>query len=465
MNTMGNETIAAIATAMGQGGIGVIRISGFKAIDIIKKIFRAKKSIDLSVAASHTIHFGCIYDANDGSLPVDEVLVSIMRAPNTYTREDIVEISSHASNIILKKILEIVLVNGAKLAEPGEFTKRAFLNGRIDLSQAEAVIDLINAKTELASKSAIKQLEGELSIHIKTIQTTIREILINIEAGIDFPEDHIKELDFNNILTKLSDLATSIKTLADTYNQGKVLRNGIGVVIVGKANVGKSSLFNKLIDSPTRAIVTDIPGTTRDYIEESVNIKGTLFRFIDTAGFKIPRGRIEKRSLDCTNNCINNADIIIFLLDGSKTVSKKDLEMLKMISEKPNIICVNKVDLPQKISEDKLAKLSRKKISYISCNLSTGLDQLKDELAKLSSNLYEVKSNTDLIITNIRHKNILEKVILHINDAISAIKSNLTPEFIATDLRYSLETLRELTGERISESILDDIFSKFCIGK
>lgn len=462
---MNNETIVAIATPLGQGGIGVIRLSGDKSIDILKNIFRTKKNIDLSTVSSHTIHYGRIYDVNNGSVPIDEVLVSIMFAPNTYTKEDVVEISSHASNIVLQRILEIILKNGARTAEPGEFTKRAFLNGRIDLSQAEAVIDLINAKTESASKSALKQLEGELSIYIKNTQHIMKEILMTIEANIDFPEDNITGIDTNNISDKLLDLTNSIKNLTDTFNQGKILKNGIGVALVGKTNVGKSSLFNKLIDLPSRSIVTNVPGTTRDYIEESVNIKGRLFRFIDTAGLKIPRGKIERESLKCTNERLNEADMVIFILDGSKIMSKKDLEIWKMISKKPNIICVNKMDLPQRLTSEKTTNIFGSKILHISCSENKGLEQIKDELIGMSSKLCNIKYNNDLIITNIRHRNILAEVVVCLKDAITAIKNNLPLELIATDIRHVLENLQEITGERITESILDDIFSKFCIGK
>jgi tRNA modification GTPase len=461
-----NDTIAAIATPIGQGGIGLIRMSGKDSIHIISRIFSPKNNIDLINADSHTIHYGTIIDNNNEKIPIDEVLVSIMKAPRTYTKEDIVEISCHGSYVVLQKILNILITIGARLAEPGEFTKRAFLNGRMDLTQAEAVIDIINAKTEDASKSAIKHLEGYLSIYIKKLQDSIKEILISLEAHIDFSDDIGSEFNYKDIKEKLSDMITSLESLMNTYNQGKILKDGIVVSIIGKTNVGKSSLFNALIDSPSRAMVAHIPGTTRDYLDENINISGRLFRFIDTAGFKSPRGVVEEKSLGITKKCIDDADIVLFVLDGSKLFSRKDLDIWNVISNKPCIVVVNKADLKIKISKNTVEDVFKnKKVINVSCKDNKGIPELKETIVKLSNSIDSTPLNADIIITNVRHKDIMDKTISSIKDSISAINKNLSLEFIASDLKHALESLQEMTGERISENILDDIFSKFCIGK
>lgn len=463
---MDNDTIAAISTPVGQGAIGIIRISGNDAFSILKKIFHPKSQIDISNIPSHTIHYGHILDDKNGNIPIDEVLVMIMRAPRTYTKEDMAEINCHGSRIVLQKILDIVIKAGARLAGPGEFTKRAFLNGRIDLSQAEAVIDLINAKTEEASKLAIEHLKGDLSINIKRIQHEIKEILTTLETDIDFPEEDVPLIDYNQVRERLSNLAKYLKQLIDTYRDGRIFKDGISTAIIGKANVGKSSLFNILVENPSRALVTHIPGTTRDIIEESVNINGRLFRFIDTAGLKTPRGIIEERSLELTQKYLEEAMCVIFLLDGSKVLQTKDLEIWGLIKNKPNIIVINKIDLPQRISIKKVHEMFRgEEIIKISCKENTGIDELKSRLLEICNKDIKTNDNSDLIITNLRHKNILEKTSLYIENAQSAIDNNLSTEFIAADLRHALENLQEITGEKVSETILEDIFSKFCIGK
>lgn len=463
---MDNETIAAISTPLGQGAIGLIRISGKDAINVLGKVFRLKNPVDFSTVPSHTVHYGHIVDINNGNVPIDEVLVTIMRAPRTYTREDTVEISCHGGFLILQKILDNVIKAGARLAQPGEFTRRAFLNGRLDLTQAEAVIELINAKTEEASRLAIRHLNGDLSRYIKSIQDGVGEILMLLEVNIDFPEDDVPEINYLEIKDRLSRLTCSLAKIIETYEHGRIIKNGIKTAIIGKANVGKSSLFNILIDNPSRALVTPIPGTTRDFIEESVNIKGRLFSLIDTAGLKKPRGIIEEEVLNLTNRCIVDTSCIIFLLDGSKPLSKKDLEIWEMISDKPKVVVINKIDLLQRISIEKIKGMFHvENIMSISCKENIGIDKLENALLGIADKIYNYQSDLDIIVMNIRHKNILENVKKSLEDAIYAIDTKLSPEFVATDLKHAIENFQELTGERITERVLDDIFSRFCIGK
>lgn len=463
---MNDETITAISTPLGYNAIGIVRISGKDAIKILNNIFRSTKSQDLFSVPSHTVLYGHIFNNTDGKTPIDEVLATIMRAPRTYTKEDMVEISCHGNPILLQNILGIVLKAGAKPAEPGEFTKRAFMNGRIDLSQAEAVIDLINAKTEEASKLALKHLNGTLSRYAKNLQDSINEILIMIESNIEFIEDGVSEINYKLIKEKLFNITSEIQKLIKSYDHGSIIKNGITCAIIGKTNVGKSSLLNILTGNPQRALVTHIPGTTRDLIEELVSINGTFFRFFDTAGLKKPKGIIEEKSIDITLKCIEDAMCVIFIIDGSKPLGTRDIEIWKKVLNKPNIIAINKIDLKQKTSSEKVQKtFSVKTILGISCKDNIGIEKLKDSLLLLSKNICSQSNDSEVIINNFRHKNLLEKAGISIKDAISAIENKLSLEFIASDLKNSIEYIQELTGERVTGNILDDIFSKFCIGK
>jgi tRNA modification GTPase len=459
-----NDTIAAIATPIGHGGIGIVRMSGSKSLDIIKNVFRPKKKIDISKTKTHTIHYGYIH--NSGGIPIDEVLVSVMRTPMTYTKEDTVEINCHGSNLVLQKILEVLICNGARLAEPGEFTKRAFLNGRMDLTQAESVIDLINSKTEAENKSAMKHLEGELSRYIKNLQDIVREVLVLLEVQIDFTEETNIALNYGDLLQRLIEASSSLKNLLETYKQGKILKSGISIAIVGRTNVGKSSLFNVLVDLPSRALVANVHGTTRDYIDEYMSLGGRKYRIIDTAGFIVPRNVLERRSLKITRRCIDESDLVLFIVDGSKSFSKSDLSIFNETSSKPGIVIINKTDLKMNLSIKRFQDaLEGKVLINISCKKNTGIQELKNEIIKITKDIYGNLKSTDLVITNVRHKNILDKALILINEVILAIERKLPIELIASELRHTLETLQEMTGERISENILDDIFSKFCIGK
>lgn len=461
-----NGTIAAISTPYGPGAIGIIRITGKGAINILNKLFRPKRPIDIPEQPSHTVHYGYFLDGENGGEPIDEVLATIMKGPRTYTKEDTVEISCHGSPFILQKILDNIIKAGARHAEPGEFTKRAFLNGRLDLSQAEAVIDLVNSKTDEASKLAISHLNGNLSIVIKNLQDTIKEMLMELEAGIDFPDEDIPAGDYNAIKENVTNLSIKLKQLISTYMDGMIFKNGITTAIIGRTNVGKSSLFNILVNNPARALVTHIPGTTRDIIDETILLGGKLYRLIDTAGLKTPKGLIEKKSIEATYKSIESAGCVIFLLDGSNDLQNKDLELYNLVKDRSNIVAINKIDLPQKISITAAQKaLNKQDIIEISCKKSIGIDKLKSLLLEIANKITNTGDNSDLIITNLRHKNLLEKTLLSIDEAKSAIEKDISTEFVAADLRYALETLQEITGENVSESILDDIFSKFCIGK
>jgi tRNA modification GTPase len=336
----------------------------------------------------------------------------------------------------------------------------------MDLTQAESVIDLINSKTEAENKSAMKHLEGELSRCIKNLQDIVREVLVLLEVQIDFTEETNIALNYGDLLQRLIEASSSLKNLLETYKQGKILKSGISIAIVGRTNVGKSSLFNVLVDLPSRALVANVHGTTRDYIDEYMSLGGRKYRIIDTAGFIVPRNVLERRSLKITRRCIDESDLVLFIVDGSKSFSKSDLSIFNETSSKPGIVIINKTDLKMNLSIKRFQDaLEGKVLINISCKKNTGIQELKNEIIKITKDIYGNLKSTDLVITNVRHKNILDKALILINEVILAIERKLPIELIASELRHTLETLQEMTGERISENILDDIFSKFCIGK
>lgn len=463
---MKNDTITAISTPIGEGALGIIRISGSHALKILSKIFHPSSDIDILKAPSHSVHYGYIANPLNKHY-TDEVLTTVMRAPRTYTKEDIVEISCHGNAILLNTILNIITANGARLAEPGEFTKRAFLNGRIDLSQAEAVIDLINAKSEFLQGTAIEHIKGSLSSKIKRLQNIIKEILIKLEADIDFPEDAINKITQNQLIEKLNKFISDINKLLESYKYGKILKEGINIAIIGKVNAGKSSLFNLLCEDPKRALVTHIPGTTRDVIEESIKLGSITFRISDTAGIKSPRGKIEKESLKITKKRIRTSSLLLLIIDGSKRLSTKDLELGKLTFKKPTIIAINKTDLLQKISTNNISsKFCNKPIVKISCKKKQGIKELKNAIVEFSNSNFDLKKvSHELLLTNERHHRLLIDTRNSTKEAIKALNNNLSPEFIASDLHHSLDFLQQITGENASEDILNEIFSKFCIGK
>jgi tRNA modification GTPase len=456
-----NDTIAAISTPLGEGGIGIVRLSGKKAIKIADKIFKGKDKV--SNFLTHTIHYGKIVDPTTSEV-IDTVLISVMHAPKTYTCEDIVEINAHGGIIPLNRILELVLSLGARLAEPGEFTKRAFLNGRIDLSQAEAVVDLIRAKTDLSAKFALSQLTGNLYKEISLLRKQILSLLVEIEASIDFYEEDIELLSIDEILDRLNDVKEKIEELIENAKYGKILQQGVITTIIGRPNVGKSSLLNALVGEP-RAIVTHIPGTTRDAIEEMIDIEGIPLKVVDTAGMRHTMDIIEEEGVKRARKALNQADLVIFVMDGSENITKDDIRIMNELKNKETIIIINKSDLPQLIDIDKVKKsLPNKPIINICATQGTGLNELKKTIREIFF-AGKILSTDALIITNLRHKEALKSSLKNINTAINAIEDNLSFEFVAVDLRESLDNLGLIVGETVTEDILNEIFSKFCIGK
>lgn len=457
------DTIAAVATPISTASIGIIRISGEKAIQIADKIFISKKNKSLKDIASHTINYGHIVDYKN-NLTVDEVLVSIMKAPNSFTKEDVIEINAHGGILVVQKILSMVLREGARLAEPGEFTKRAFLNGRIDLSQAEAVIDIINASTDISLSSSINQLKGSLSEKINEIKDMVIGLIGHIEASIDYPEYDIEEVSNDSILYKLEKVQELINHLLDSYDDGKIIKEGIKTTIIGKPNVGKSSLLNTLLEEE-RAIVTNIPGTTRDVLEEYMNIHGIPLKLIDTAGIRDANDLVEKIGIDKSKEKILDADLILFMLDASNELSSEDIEIFSMVKNKKYIVLLNKIDLGQKISLDKLKEyIDGNNIIPISVKTLEGIHLLKDYIKELFY-LGNINFNDNVYITNVRHKNSLEKALISLENVKKGIDLNMPVDLLVIDLNNLYEAVAEITGDSIKEDLMHEIFSKFCLGK
>lgn len=456
-----NDTIAAISTPLGEGGIGIVRLSGKKAVEIADKIFKGRDKV--SNFLTHTIHYGKIIEPVTCEV-IDSVLLSIMHAPKTYTCEDIIEINAHGGIIPLNRILETVLSSGARLAEPGEFTKRAFLNGRIDLSQAEAVVELIRAKTNLAAKAALSQLTGNLYKEISNIRQQIVSLLAELEAGIDFYEEDIELLSTDEILDRLNKSKKGIEQLIENAKYGKILQQGVITTIIGRPNVGKSSLLNALVGQP-RAIVTHIPGTTRDAIEEMIDIEGIPLKVVDTAGLRHTMDIVEEEGVRRAREALTQADLVILVMDGSENITSDDTKIMDEIKDKKAILIINKFDLPQLIEIDKIKKyLPDKPIINLSATQKIGLNELKKTI-KETFFAGKILSTDEPIITNIRHKEALKASLKNINTAIKAIETNLSFEFVAVDLRELLDNLGLIVGETVTEDILNEIFSKFCIGK
>lgn len=459
------ETIAAISTAIGNGGIGIIRMSGKESFKILEKIFKNSKGekLDLNKIKGYTIQYGTIVDSKTNE-KIDEVLVSFFKNPKSYTREDMCEINSHGGMIIEKQILEQCLKNGAILAEPGEFTKRAFLNGRIDLSQAESIMDLINSKTEKELKASINQLQGDLSNKINEIRHDLLDIMADIEASIDYPEYDIEEVTNSKALGILNNTKNKLERLKDTFRSGKILKEGIKTAIIGRPNAGKSSLLNKILKEE-RAIVSEIEGTTRDTIEEFITIKGIPLKIIDTAGIRKTSDKIEEIGVKKALDIAKDAELVLVILDNSKDLTEEDREILKLAESKNSIILLNKVDLKENNLEksEELKKLN-KRIIKISAKNGNGIEELYNEI----ENMFQIKNletDGEIIITNIRHKNQIEYAINNINEAINAVKNNLPIDIISISIKQTLEDLGKITGENVSEDIINEIFSKFCLGK
>lgn len=455
------STIVSISTAPGIGGIGIIRMSGEKSFEILDKIFKPKTSQKIEDIKGYTIKYGHIVENNE---IIDEVLVSYFKAPRSYTTENMCEINSHGGNVVVKKILEICLKNGAELAEPGEFTKRAFLNGRIDLAQAESVIDVINSKSDKEAKSGIKQLEGYLSKEIKGIKQEILDVLVNIEVTIDYPEYDTPEVQEKEIAQMLESVGKKLKKLEKSFDNGKIIRDGIKTAIIGKPNAGKSSLLNAILKED-RAIVTDIAGTTRDTIEEFVTINGIPLNLVDTAGIREASDEVEKIGVEKSIKQANDADLIIAIFDSSKDLEEEDIEILNLIKGKKSIILLNKSDLNSKINEndDRFTSITEN-ILRISALNKYGIDELYEKIAELF-NLNEINLDNEILITNIRHKNIISKSLENVNKAKEALEINMPIDIITIYIKEILEDLGEITGEVVTEDIINEIFSKFCLGK
>lgn len=458
------NTIAAIATATGNGGIGIIRMSGEKCFEILKKIFiPIDKNLSLDKVKGYRIKYGYIVNSETGE-KIDEVLVSFFRAPKSYTTENMCEINSHGGTIVERKILEQCLLNGADLAEPGEFTKRAFLNGRIDLSQAESVIDLINSKTEKEAEASFDQLQGKLSREIKEMKNSLLDIMSDIEASIDYPEYDIEETTNEKIRNLLNSVKERLIKLEESFENGKILKEGVKTVIVGKPNAGKSSLLNTMLNED-RAIVSDLAGTTRDTIEEFININGIPLKIIDTAGIRDTNNAIEKIGVEKAINLIEHADLIIAVFDSSQKLDEEDFKVLDLVKNKKSILLLNKCDLSQKNDETiKYISNNNKNVLKASMKTKKGVSELYEMITKLFSN-NEVDISDGIIITNIRHKNLIHKSISSIDKAEVSIEQNMPIDVIAICIKETLENLGEITGDNVSEDIIDKIFEKFCLGK
>ena len=455
------STIASISTAPGVGGIGIIRMSGENTFKVLDKIFAPKNPEKIEKIQGYTIKYGHIID---GEKIIDEVLVSYFKAPKSYTTEDMCEINSHGGIVVMRKILDLCLKNGADLAEPGEFTKRAFLGGRIDLSQAESIIDIINAKSDREAKEGIKQLEGYLSEKINDIKNDLLEIMTNIEVSIDYPEYDTPDITNNDILKTIENTRKKLYTLKKSFDNGKIIKQGIKTVIIGKPNAGKSSLLNAILKED-RAIVTEIEGTTRDTIEEFVNINGIPLNLIDTAGIREAKDEVEKIGIEKSKKLANDADLIIAIFDSSKELSKEDLDILNIAKNKKTIIILNKIDLKQIIThEDPKLESFKENIINMSTKNKIGLEELFKKITALF-NLSEINLDNDIVITNERHKNLISKAIENLNKAEEILKQGMPVDIIAISLKDVLSNLGAITGEEAGEEIINEIFARFCLGK
>ncbi len=453
------STIVAISTSPGIGGIGIIRMSGKDSFNILNKIFKPKKNSEIK---GYTMKYGNILDSENNKI-IDEVLVSYFIAPKSYTTENMCEINSHGGLIVMKEILDLCLKNGATLAEPGEFTKRAFLNGRIDLVEAEAIIDIINAKTEKEKDASVCQLNGFLSKDIQDIEKELLSFTADIEANIDYPEYDIEEVSINNSLEVLKKVKNKLLKLKESFNNGKILKEGINTAIIGRPNVGKSSLLNVLLKEE-RAIVTEYEGTTRDTIEEFISIKGIPLKIIDTAGIRETENAVEKIGIEKSIEIAKNADLIIAIFDISQGLKDEDYKIIELIKDKNAIIVLNKIDLSvNKTTEEKIYSLN-KDIVRISALERKGINEIYDKIVKLYD-LNRINVEGENIVTNSRHQNLINQSLISLEKAINTINNGMPLDIIAIDVKDILENLGKITGKNVSEDIINEIFSKFCLGK
>lgn len=455
------DTIAAISSTAGNSGIGIIRVSGDEAIEVVDKIFRpANKNKKLANVESHTVHYGHIMD---GDKTLDQVLVIVMKNPHSYTGEDTVEIDCHGGMLILKKVLDLVLKNGARTAEPGEFTKRAFLNGRIDLSQAEAVMDLINSKNDFALNSSIEQLKGGVSDAIKDIRKDIIYHIAFIESALDDPE-HISLDGYDEEITEmLNENINKISKLVNSFDNGRIMKEGIKTVILGKPNAGKSSLLNLMLGED-RAIVTDIEGTTRDTLEENINFNGLSLKIIDTAGIRDTEDLVERIGVNKAKEIAKEGDLIIYVVDGSRELDDNDREIIKLINDKQAIILVNKSDMDTVINIDELKKDSNRDVILFSAKNGEGMDQLEEEIRNMFYS-GKVTYNDQVYITNARHKEALENALESLKQVKNSVDAGMPEDFYSIDLMDAYTDLGLIIGESVEDDLVNEIFSKFCMGK
>lgn len=461
-NLMELDTIASISTPMGEGAIAIVRLSGSDAVLIADKLYKGKHQ--LSEVASHTINYGHIIDPATNEV-VEEVMVAVMRAPRTYTREDIVEINCHGGIMTVNRVLELALTNGAKLAEPGEFTKRAFLNGRIDLSQAEATMDFIRSKTDRASRVAMQQIEGRLSVLIKGLRQSILEILAQVEVNIDYPEyDDVEEATGTFLMEEARKIEESITNLLQTANQGKILREGLSTVIVGKPNVGKSSMLNNLIQD-NKAIVTEIAGTTRDVLEEYVNVRGVPLRLVDTAGIRETEDIVEKIGVERSREALKKADLILYVLNNNEILTEEDYKLAEIIKNEDVIVIINKTDLETKLDlEEVKTMIGDAPIVKTSMLSQQGIEELEEQIRTLFF-AGEVSNQDMTYVSNARHISLLKSAKTSISDAISAAEAGVPVDMIQIDLIKTWELLGEVIGESVDDGLIDQLFSQFCLGK
>lgn len=449
-----NNTIAAISTALGIGAISIIRVSGPESIEIVNKIFKGK---DLTKVPTHTIHYGHIIDNNE---IIDEVLVSVMKSPKTFTTEDIVEINSHGGISTTNKVLEIVLSNGARLAEPGEFTKRAFLNGRIDLVEADGIMNLISSKTDKARQQSINQLSGKVSNRIKSLRNKLVAIISNIEVNIDYPEyTDIDELTTETIKPSLIKFKKELEIIIKKSTEGKIINQGINVGIFGRPNVGKSSLLNALLEEE-KAIVTDIEGTTRDIVEGTINLNGVILNIIDTAGIRETDNIIEQIGVEKSKEIMEKCDLSILILNNNEPLSKEDNDLLNSIKNKKHIILINKIDLENKLDVSQLPKEYLK----ISVTKDKGINKLKEKIVELF-NLEQLETEDLTYLSDARSISLLKKSLYHIKESINSIENQEPIEIVEINIKEAWENLGEIIGETYKEELLDELFSRFCLGK
>lgn len=454
------DTIAAISTPVGTGGIGIVRVSGKDAFSIAEKVFEGKKPF--KNIRSHSMSYGKIIDPDSGEV-IDEVLISRMNAPNTYTKEDIVEINCHGGIVNLRLILELVIKLGARLSEPGEFTKRAFLNGRIDLSQAEAVIDVINASSDKGAKAAVVQLEGALSERIRSYRDKLIKLMAHIEVTVDYPEEDIEEITGEEVYDESKVILEDLLELSKSFERGRLIKEGVDLVISGRPNVGKSSLLNALAGK-NKAIVSEIPGTTRDFVEEYINVRGVQVKITDTAGIRETRDEIEKIGVDRAKEAIKSADINIVIIDGSVGILPEDQEILGTQNER-TLTVVNKVDkAEEEVLNNIKETLADRKLLFVSAKTGQGLSELEKDISGLTE-IDGINRSNEILITNVRHKKLIDSSVQSIREACASYEAGMPLDCLSIDIKNSADYLGQIIGESVNDDIIKEIFARFCIGK